>query len=369
VVSTKCAVITPVFWPVGAIAYPHHIARILKSVGHEVEIHTMDIKPTGDKIDAPTVWEGMKVIRHKTNCSVGEFAKFWHPGRLNGYHLVHFCGGYRHPHSFDWLFRVHDETKVLFSPFFPDKPRTNIFHKSVIPVIDKTLGSFMLQRCNLVLAETELEKEWLISLGVRHIAIVPNPLPDEAFIPYDGTKFKQKYNIHNKIVLYLGGHSYIKNVEELLYTMQFMDAHYVIGGEGELTSRYKEIIKGYGCEKYTTFPGSFFNNYQAKMEAFAAADVVVLTSRHEGLGTVLLEAMAQGKPVIASRVGGLPSVVPDDLCLYELGNKTELVSKLKLFLREPQLAGTIGKKGRAKAELYSYKNIRQRYLDIIDFIT
>jgi len=83
----------------------------------------------------------------------------------------------------------------------------------------------------------------LKSLGVPEhlIYIIPNPLPETAFENYDKTKFRIKYNIGNrKIVFFLGGHSYIKNVELLLKIAPAIDAVFVIGGEGELTEKYKK---------------------------------------------------------------------------------------------------------------------------------
>lgn len=363
----KAAIITPVFWPVGAIAYPHHMAKILKDAGHQVDVHTMDIYPNGKKIKAPDYWEGIDIYRYEVKASVGEFAKLWAPD-IKGYDLIHFCGGYRHPHTFKTFIDKLDNTKVILSPFFPDKPRDNLMHKVLIPWIDKTIGKDFLSKCDMVLAETSAEVEWLKVLGAKNINILPNPLPDKAYKKYDGSLFKRAYKnkIKNKkIIFYLGGHSYIKNVEELIKVAPFIDAVFVIGGEGDRTESYIKLAAELGVLDRIIFPGSFFDNYTGKMEAFAAADLFILPSRHEGLGTVLLEAMAQTKPVIASNVGGLSDVVPDNFCLYELGNQHELIQKIKKILNDIEFSTYIGNKGRVKALTYSYNEVSRRYLAII----
>jgi len=101
------------------------------------------------------------------------------------------------------------------------------------------------------------------------------------------------------------------------------------------------------------------------MEAFASADVVILPSLHEGLGGVLLEGMAQSKPVLASDVGGLPDVVPDKFCLFDLTNTDELIRKLRTLLYDTNYAEYLGNKGRKKAEKYSYHEISKKYINLV----
>jgi len=363
----KAAIVTPVFWPVGAIGYPHYMALSLKENGYDVTVHTMNVKPDGNKIYDDDIWNGIKIIRHSVYGRLGEFAKNWIP-YLKEYNLIHFCGGYRHVHSTLGYLTKNKTSTVIFSPFYPVKPRKNKLLENIAKLYDGSLGKLLFKSCDVILAETNVEKDWLKSLGVPEhlIYIIPNPLPETAFENYDKTKFRIKYNIGNrKIVFFLGGHSYIKNVELLLKIAPAIDAVFVIGGEGELTEKYKKIVETLQITEQIIFPGSFFGEYKKKMEAFASADVVILPSLHEGLGGVLLEGMAQSKPVLASDVGGLPDVVPDKFCLFDLTNTDELIRKLRTLLYDTNYAEYLGNKGRKKAEKYSYHEISKKYINLV----
>ena len=82
----------------------------------------------------------------------------------------------------------------------------------------------------------------------------------------------------------------------------------------------------------------------------AAADVVALPSRQEGLGVAALEAMAAGRPVVASRVGGLAeAIVPEETgLLVPPGDPTALATALARLARDPGLRARLGAAGRAR---------------------
>ena len=84
----------------------------------------------------------------------------------------------------------------------------------------------------------------------------------------------------------------------------------------------------------------------------AAADLVVMPSLQEGLGVAALEAMAAGKPVVASRVGGLVEVVDDGVTgiLVEPGDATSLAAALRMLASDRDRAARFGAAGRARVE-------------------
>jgi len=82
----------------------------------------------------------------------------------------------------------------------------------------------------------------------------------------------------------------------------------------------------------------------------AAADVVALPSLQEGLGVAALEAMAAGRPVVASRVGGLAEAVVHEETglLVPPGDPTALATALARLARDPGLRARLGAAGRAR---------------------
>ena len=85
------------------------------------------------------------------------------------------------------------------------------------------------------------------------------------------------------------------------------DARFVIAGEGELRPALERQIKDHRLEKHVFLTG-FRPDILSVHKAF---DIFVMSSVTEGLGTSLLDAMACGKPIVATTAGGMPEVVVD----------------------------------------------------------
>ena len=84
------------------------------------------------------------------------------------------------------------------------------------------------------------------------------------------------------------------------------------------------------------------------------ARVFVLPSISEGLGRVVVEAMATGTPVIGSQVGGIPEMVEDGVTgfLVQPGDETRLAERLRWILEHPDEAEKMGRRARAFAESF-----------------
>jgi glycosyltransferase involved in cell wall biosynthesis len=88
---------------------------------------------------------------------------------------------------------------------------------------------------------------------------------------------------------------------------QVPDARFVIAGQGELRKSLEQQIRHARLDKHVILAG-FRSDVLSVHKAF---DIFVMSSVTEGLGTSLLDAMACGRPVVATRVGGIPEVVAD----------------------------------------------------------
>ena len=117
----------------------------------------------------------------------------------------------------------------------------------------------------------------------------------------------------------------------------------LIVGEGYLEEKLREKVKHLGIEKAVVFTG-FWSNVP---EITALLDVSVLPSFYEGMGRVVLEAMAAGKPVVATRVGGLTELVEDQVSGYLIppGDVSALVKRLESLITNPDLRQKMGQKG------------------------
>lgn len=98
----------------------------------------------------------------------------------------------------------------------------------------------------------------------------------------------------------------------------------------------------------------------------AAFDTFLYPSRHEGLGSVLLDAMAYGLPVIATAVGGIPEIIEHNvngvLCdVDDIGAMSAAILKLR---RDPVLHETIAATNRRTAEHYLPSRMTEQYVDL-----
>jgi glycosyltransferase involved in cell wall biosynthesis len=98
----------------------------------------------------------------------------------------------------------------------------------------------------------------------------------------------------------------------------------------------------------------------------AGADVAVLPSRYEELGTVLVEAMAAGRPVVAAAVGGIPELVRDgvDGLLVPPGDPVALAGAIDRLIADPALAARLGASGRARVAGHDWSLLAGRILGI-----
>jgi glycosyltransferase involved in cell wall biosynthesis len=94
-----------------------------------------------------------------------------------------------------------------------------------------------------------------------------------------------------------------------LVVQEVPDARFVILGEGELREHLEHLVKEHGLEKHVKLPG-FRVDVLGCLKAF---DVFVMSSVTEGLGTSLLDAMACSKAIVATRTGGIPEVVSNEV--------------------------------------------------------
>ncbi len=141
------------------------------------------------------------------------------------------------------------------------------------------------------------------------------------------------------------GHAVLINAFKEL-KKEIKDARLVIVGEGYL---YDELLRM--VDMHCLKDSVLFTGFQMDVsEIISTFDVAVLPSFFEGMGRVLLEAMAMEKPVVASRVGGIPDLLEHGIngFLVRPGNVEELTEALKKILTDKGLAESMGKQGRKR---------------------
>jgi glycosyltransferase involved in cell wall biosynthesis len=185
--------------------------------------------------------------------------------------------------------------------FLPDCP-----DPLTLPV--KAAGRVAFGGARLVLPASAALEQGIRNLGVRTpMRVLPNVVDDELFHPSPAPER------HDPPRLLTVGMFYdnVKGIDLLIKAMALLDrpAHLDIVGDGAERVAYEEFARTLGVQDRITFHGAL-----AKSEVAALmrnADVFVLASRTDNNPVVLLEALATGLPVAATRVGGIPEIIND----------------------------------------------------------
>jgi sugar transferase (PEP-CTERM/EpsH1 system associated) len=116
-------------------------------------------------------------------------------------------------------------------------------------------------------------------------------------------------------------------------------------GDGDDRVAVESILAQAGVTESAWLPG--FRNDTPSL--YRALDIFVLPSVREGISNTLLEAMASGVPVIATRVGGNPEILPDNVVgqLVESNDTEALAQAIERYVDDPALLRTHGEAGRA----------------------
>jgi glycosyltransferase involved in cell wall biosynthesis len=133
-----------------------------------------------------------------------------------------------------------------------------------------------------------------------------------------------------------------------LVTKQNRNVQFVLVGEGAYREQYMKDAAAMGIEDRVTWTGMVKDPFREGV--FAAADVICQFSRWEEVfGWMIAEGMAHGKPVVATRVGGIPELISQGATgfLVDRGDTEAMSEKLQLLLGDPSLRARMGEAGRA----------------------
>jgi glycosyltransferase involved in cell wall biosynthesis len=128
-------------------------------------------------------------------------------------------------------------------------------------------------------------------------------------------------------------------------------AHFLLAGEGKHRTQFMAMARDLGMEKSFTWTGLVHNPVVDGL--YAAADVVCQVSRwEEAFGWVIAEAMAAARPVVATRVGGIPELVSDGGNGFLVAPRApaEIAQRVIQLLEDSELRTRMGAAGRHDAE-------------------
>lgn len=208
---------------------------------------------------------------------------------------------------------------------------SDIVRAAPLPVFN-WITRLVLHRCDYVLALSNSLAEKVIALGSPRakVRVIPNGVDLDHFTP------PKPDNWRKPLILFVGALSPIKGVTYLISAMPgilrvFPEASLIIVGVGPQLTELQTLVCQLGIQSNVWFLGS--QSPTQVREWMRQARVFVLPSIEEGLGVVLLEALACGTPCVGSRVGGIPDViVPEVGLLTPAGDPSALADAILQIL-------------------------------------
>lgn len=161
-----------------------------------------------------------------------------------------------------------------------------------------------------------------------------------------------------------GIHHLIKAFADLL--PRHPEARLLIAGKGRDEQKFRYLARSLGVEQKVEFVGHL---EQADLAGLVKNSLAfILPSLTEGLGRVVIEAQLLGKPVIATRVGGIPEIVDDGVTgiLIPPGDVKALSQAMEGFIKDPAVAERMGNAGSQRVrEKFDYSGYFQAYHDMV----
>jgi glycosyltransferase involved in cell wall biosynthesis len=217
---------------------------------------------------------------------------------------------------------------------------------------------YELERVDLVFAVSRHVQSGLVAGGVlpQRLRVLHSGVEISVSQPHDGIDLRRHLALpaHARVIGTVANLFPRKGLHIMLQALPSIvaavpEAHYVVIGSGdkEYVTRLQRMVDDHGLQNHVHYLG-----YQHSINPYLAGfDLYVHPALMEGFGIAVLEAMAMGKPVVATRTGGLPEIVEDGVTglLVPAGDSAALAVNVLKLLEDPDRALTMGHAGWQRA--------------------
>ncbi len=259
------------------------------------------------------------------------------------------------------------------------------------PAFIRAALRYLLRRCHLMLVQSNnLKRQFHGILSPERLGTLPNAIPRD-FIDYFET-VRRPSKTTTPTVLFVGHLSVAKGYCDLLrvipalarrYNARFLLMGARMGRERNVhvnqatgqrltpedpEALYTALIASQGLEEHIEFLGDAMDG-PAKCQAFARADIFVLPSYSEGFSRAILEGMAAGLPVVATRVGAAEEIMEDSVqgYLIEPGDIEALRDRLERLIADGNRRLAMGAQARARChERFLESAVSRKLIDYLE---
>jgi glycosyltransferase involved in cell wall biosynthesis len=202
-----------------------------------------------------------------------------------------------------------------------------------------------------------------------HSEVIPTGIEPASFVLGDREKFRKNYNIpqDRPVLLFLGRVAHEKNIGFLLKVLvqvkkAIPEILFVVAGEGPARANLEHEARTLGLNENIAFIG-YLDRHTELNDCYSSADIFIFSSRTETQGLVLLEAMAQGLPVVSTAELGTRDVLRDGLGVWIAKEDiSDFSGKIIKMLGDSEVRKSLGESGRDYAHGWSASKQAERML-------
>jgi glycosyltransferase involved in cell wall biosynthesis len=253
---------------------------------------------------------------------------------------------------------VHDVIHLLFPQYLPSR-FAGRYARAMI-------GSAV-SRARLVMTVSQASKRDLLGffdVDESKILVIPNgidPAMTRELTQAEIERVRKRFQLNGRNALFVGNIKPHKNVERLITAFALLrqdpalaDVTLIVVGDD--ISKYPALrrkVEEHGLRSHVRFFG--FVPEMTLVALYRLADIFVFPSLYEGFGFPPLEAMANGTPVITSKISSLPEVVGDAALTVDPYSTEEIALAMKTLFGDAELRARLSARGRERAAFFSWE--------------
>jgi teichuronic acid biosynthesis glycosyltransferase TuaC len=238
--------------------------------------------------------------------------------------------------------------------------------------------NWMFRRASSVIAVSEELRQFAVARGAaaEKVVVIPNGIDRDVFFPRDRSRVREKYNISpkRKVILSVGelieakGHQHVADALRQLVDDGVDAELHIVGRTSRGGPKYEQMLRElvHSLDVGNRIRFSGFADRESLAELLSAADIFCLASYTEGWPNVVQEALACGTPVVATRVGAIPQMIPSQEYGLVVPTKDQpaLLNALRMALTEEWDRDKIARWGRQR----SWTDVAQRVCEVFEYV-
>jgi len=237
------------------------------------------------------------------------------------------------------------------------------------------VGQMAFELADKIIANSQAVANQFINYGVNadKVEVIYNGVDIADFANDDGEAFRKRYDLSDEeLVVCIGRRDKIKGFQFLIRAAprilrEIPNLKIIIIGRKSIVplgfeKKLEKLVRTLHLDKQVIFLG--YLRHEEALEALAAADVIAVPSIYEPFGMAVLEGMAAGKPVVATKTGGIPEIIEHGKngILVEPSNPKQLGNAIVAIMQDQNLAKKLSKNAISRAQDFDLNQMADKII-------